>query len=539
MPESISSAAGRPNSNPVPAAPTQRETPPAPAIVPNAAVTPAPSTDRSTARTRQAAEITPRVGGVTDFSRKGTPLNDDVLVVGMNKEARQESAVIQASADKRKTKVTLIQPDDQAIVGLDLKKDEEIERFAKGLGLKPEQTEGLIGLLKRAPENHRSTLAQLAQAWAPAENGGKIPSRLVLSGHSSGQGIFNEMGQKLQFNEIASLAELMPKAAGQIEDLHLGACNSGFKTNNQVFKSIFPNLKTFWGYTNAGPKAGQNANDLKSWENATRGRANQLKRETFIKGPNPSSSNLAVSSAAGYQAKPDKRNAADYALYDLVSQGLSGDVPLSPNPYAGPIYDAYQEIQSRQNQNPTPEQQKAYVALKSRAQLMRSYGTVSANFDKAFGEEMGTAFQTAGLPAPEFGRLNRADTLQTIRNFKQACEEKWPARHGDSSERYPANIERALALCDALSDLSPPFDMDLWINPFQSNDAKQTERMLQTARRDFNGLTRDQVRAASLKDATGILRPDEQETNPEAVRQMGEQMRRALEANERLTTPRP
>jgi hypothetical protein len=77
---------------------------------------------------------------------------------------------------------------------------------------------------------------------------------------------------------LASVFAALPRAAAQVEDLFLAACNTGHhETSLQPawkllhrFGPIFPNLQTAWAYEATAPSGGLAMEELADWEHATR-----------------------------------------------------------------------------------------------------------------------------------------------------------------------------------------------------------------------------------------------------------------------------
>lgn len=171
----------------------------------------------------------------------------------------------------------------------DLTNPDDVDAWSTCFGLSDACAEGLAALVRGAPFGGRDELAGLAAAFAVAEEGGDLPSRLVLSGHCTGTSIWDgaqKLGE-LRFADVMALADLMPRAAAQIEDIMLSACSSGFDRDDDVmtvslraWREHFPNLKTVWGYGGErdahSPTAGAALLHLDAWERATRGRANHV-----------------------------------------------------------------------------------------------------------------------------------------------------------------------------------------------------------------------------------------------------------------------
>jgi hypothetical protein len=127
--------------------------------------------------------------------------------------------------------------------------------------------------------------------WSEAEKGGSVPSRLVLSGHCYGDSIWDGGDENLgalPFDNLRALAAAMPRAAAHIEDVMISACSSGFagaeatgqRQSLTLWKTVFPNLKTAWGYGSPkdyhSPTSQQAIMHVAAWEHATRGRVETL-----------------------------------------------------------------------------------------------------------------------------------------------------------------------------------------------------------------------------------------------------------------------
>src|SRR4029078_12797206 len=98
----------------------------------------------------------------------------------------------------------------------DLSTPEGALAFTGTLGLEPEQSEAIARVLWEAPEAARDELGQIARAFAPAEKGETIPSRLVLSGHSVGNGVWGDENGTLTLDSLSDLAATTTKAARSI-----------------------------------------------------------------------------------------------------------------------------------------------------------------------------------------------------------------------------------------------------------------------------------------------------------------------------------
>jgi hypothetical protein len=227
-------------------------------------------------------------------STQPTPRFDGgVIYVGMNGLGGQDTR----EADNLMVAKTVIAhsergPDgaDHVRVGgtvVDLSTTEGSQTFAASLGLPKAQTDAVAKTLREASTGSRDELAGLATEFAKAERGQTIHSRLVLSGHCFGDGVWDgdhKLGQ-LQFQSVFSLADAMPKAAAHIQHVMLSACSTGYdgvpgKTSLGEWKSHFPNLLTAWGYDRPedvhSPTEAHAVSHITAWEEHTRGNVQQL-----------------------------------------------------------------------------------------------------------------------------------------------------------------------------------------------------------------------------------------------------------------------
>src|SRR5262249_3183360 len=145
--------------------------------------------------------------------------NDSILFVGMNPGSTVEVQGLKAAG----AKVTTVQdsaepdqvkgPDGQTY---DVSTKDGALAFAGTLGMDPEVAERVgIAIFNGWTDAH-DEIAGIAAVWAGAERGETIPSRLVLSGHSVGQGVWGEENGTLTLDSVADLAAAMPKAARSI-----------------------------------------------------------------------------------------------------------------------------------------------------------------------------------------------------------------------------------------------------------------------------------------------------------------------------------
>ncbi|MGV3524041.1 MAG: hypothetical protein ACO1RX_07450 [Candidatus Sericytochromatia bacterium] len=469
-----------------------RVTAPLPALPP----LPSPGPARQSAPVPGTAQLAPRdVSRLSPQLRKTSPLNQQMVYLGLN-GAEQEVSALTKQAGRHQVHVVANQPDGQ-LQGFDLTQENGIANFAASLQLSPAATAALTTYLTELDVNVRDEMAQLAQLWAPAERGETIPSRLVLSGHSTGRGIFGEKGRgRIEFAAFGHLAAILPQAAAQIEDIHLGGCNTGFRVNSEIFQANFPQLKTLWAYLHTAPsEATGSPAHLRRWESLTRGGADKLTRDQAARGFGAGShpENIVVWSAAGgYQSSEKAVSMSEAELQQAVERYLSGEAE-SVSPGSGFLKEVYDQLQSVRGNSSDAESLKRHDALIDRSLKLRYYRNVASNFQAVFGPELRRVAQELGQSAPDFDRLSRREALLASQHLQRAIT----ARHTSETGVSPAQ-ERARVLLAALDDLSPALMDETWIEP-------RLPAEFESLRSQSAGLRFEDVQAARIPAQTGWL----------------------------------
>lgn len=417
------------------------------------------------------------------------PTNDNILFLGVNPSATPESAALKKSLGA--SKVTVIEDSPNGMVdGYDLTTEAGVEGFTQSLNLPAEQQQQLSGVLLDVEPSMRDEFGHIAKLWAKGEHGEAVPSRIVLSGHSDGKDIFSEDGRgAYSLDTLKSMAEVMPKAAAQIEDVHISGCNSGFKFNADRFQDAFPNLKTFWAYTGTAPSTGTNsAGHLRRWEQSTRGHVEGLDRSQVSKGLGIRGENVSVWSAEkGYQANPKTMDSehTDEDMFDQTQAYLNGDLDLPSTSGSGPVFELYEQLQRRQGAlSADAPQRESVEGMIDRTLKLRFYPKVSDNFQKVFAPNLQEVYGAVGMTPPDFATLDRKEALASIAQVKAAVSQLPP----EAAEAQQQN----LLLLEGFEDLSPAMMGPEWIEPF-------TETQIQNHRNQiFERLTPESLESQRL-----------------------------------------
>ncbi len=212
-----------------------------------------------------------------------SPSNDAVLYVAMDEANPLEEARLRAKG----VVVTTIRARNGHVVHYagthyELATRPGIVRFVDALandhGLRSKTARAIVDILASQHENVRDELAGIAIVWARAEAGAAIPSRLVLSGCAADGAMHSDDGE-LAFSAVAGLAAVLPRAAKQVEDIHFAGDGSAEQVvQADVWRRVFPNLRTLWAYDDGTANA--TVEDLDLWAKITTGRQANIGRVT-------------------------------------------------------------------------------------------------------------------------------------------------------------------------------------------------------------------------------------------------------------------
>lgn len=380
-----------------------------------------------------------------------TPRNDRVLYVGMNDASKQTEADGLRAGGASVT--TVLRRDGTTVrldgASFDLAGGEGCKAFAEALskkhGLPPGAAEMICKALDDLPASARDELARIAMVLAPGERGAPIPSRLVFSGHSDGTDV-HMGGESLKLDAVMALARAMPNAARQIEDIHFSGCF----TSAQIYavdewRSACPNLKTMWGYSGIAP--GAPVGHMQGWDRSTRG------RETSdpVRGAR---ANITTWSAQGGirtgVSLEDLRK--DQASADAIfGQLWGGDIESGPWGQARKPYETYRELSYRPElsaQERTIMKAKADVLLR-----VRFYASVRTELVKEHGQDVRAAFESLGMPVPDFTRLSRKEAVAAVRAFEAKARATSP---------LPAAAAKAEKLLVGFRKLDPAVIPSAW-----------------------------------------------------------------------------
>ncbi|MBL8950851.1 MAG: hypothetical protein JNK82_08750 [Myxococcaceae bacterium] len=408
--------------------------------------------------------------------------NDKVLYVGMNKYAAHEGASLQKVA---KADVTVVKDsfgDDKVKVKVgrqlktfDLTKDADVAGFVKTLGLPQATADKIAEVIKKAGPDAKDELAAIAQVWAKGELGGEVPNRLVLAGHNVGNGIYgNEDKGKwtngtLTKELVTELAQAMPNAAAQVEDLAISACFCGGESSVNSWKAGFPNVKTALVYEGLSPGSYNGATRHQAvWEKQTRGHNVDITPENFKGKPGAAGAdkdaNVAIwNSRDGYLSSTPWEPTADVRARRTgfaadLAKYKSGETPTPTNTNSSPLRSHYRDLHQLLNRSEvTGAERQAITDEKDLTIRLIKYPKLAEKFESVHRAAIKAGYESLGLtvPKPGFEKMTRKEAVDAIAGFETALAAANP--------KPAAAKELSTLLTEGLRDLKRDRIPDGWI----------------------------------------------------------------------------
>lgn len=345
--------------------------------------------------------------------------NDDVMHVGMRDANKLESDKLDSNLKGSDRLVRIGGKNDTAFKATDgntydLSSRSGIDGFAKTLGLPADQTKSIADAIESNPQKGRDELASMATEWAKAEKGGSVPSRLSISGHHAGGQFWGEKG-KIERQAVLDLAAAMPKAAGQVEDIHLAACYCQGRNGVRQWQAVFPNAKTILAYSGSTPESERGGVRLQAnWERATRGDAQKVK--SGVEG------SVVWTRAKGFQDGDPEESVADLKAerarlrpkYDDYFSGAK-EVGSHSNPDLRAYYNRVGELAV--HPDATEAERKQYAAETNTTIRLIYFDKLAPKWAAEHKTQVADGYAAAGLTAPDFGSLSRKDAVKSVDDF--------------------------------------------------------------------------------------------------------------------------
>ncbi|HEX3437634.1 MAG TPA: DUF4157 domain-containing protein [Pseudacidobacterium sp.] len=381
----------------------------------------------------------------------------NILYVGMNNympEVQQLRSTY-AGTSVKVTTVTVTEHEEKTQVGgvtYDLTQDSGINAFVDSLKLaKSDDADALKKLISAQSTQNRDDLVHVISVYAATEaDGVDRMSRVVLSGHSYGDKIYNEeVKGAIYFDALIKLAQIFPKAAGQTKHLLVLACLAGDKDQiTNIYQKAYPNMHTFWGWTRATCPTGAGA-------------AAALAKWTTLTDKDPTTMPLPPDTQATWAMGVYQTN--DPVDAKAIMSGLRTNEAkfneyfngnkVDRDAHSGDLFEYYQQarIASLHVSEITGADHDYAQLHADQSYRLRFWPGMVSNFWKRYGTAVQAGYGTT--KAPDYSKMSRKDALAAIVNFASVAT----ATGKDRTE-----AERLLG---ALRDLNANVLEGEWIKP--------------------------------------------------------------------------
>lgn len=343
-------------------------------------------------------------GDGVDAAKPRSRAADGLLYVGLNPDSQgKEGAFLTGLAHTSRVA-------HDATVTADLATAEGVDRAVAGLGL----TRGVAGdvreALLRASPSERGELMQIAHVWSKAYQGEDVPSRLVLSGHSTGDFVFGETHgyRALQFESVRALAKAMPQAASRVEDIQFAACFTYRQISTDEKRApwleAFPGLKTMWGYASKSPLAP--LEHLRQWERGTRGASDRVTSAANQLPPGVATWDVTHGYRGNVESKEQllaRKRADDAQLAALLDGRVALDGHYDPR--ADLPYQTCRKLEGRPDLS--AEERAAMKAQGDRYLRLRMYDSTRVAFADSEQGTLAAGYAALGRSVPPYGELDR------------------------------------------------------------------------------------------------------------------------------------
>ena len=358
------------------------------------------------------------------------------VFVGMNPDSRGvELRTLQSAAGASNvTGVTGARQNDTARAGgqtVDLNDEAGLDAFVAQFDrLDAGRRDALRAFLQGSEGSAKDEMAQLATILYEAEMGQRLIKRMVLSGHSGGSSIWGESA--VSFDHLASLKNFFPMAMGQVEDLMLSACNTGFQGNIPQYLAIFPNLRAIWAYEGYSPSAATGSTrHIREWEKASRGNATHeamdAGRQRVARGSGKRDQNVAVwSREQGAESASYSSQAGSMTGFEMLKAEVDGLMYHYDDAYlvTGTIdptalSDLYTRLQRLVGTYSAElgDQREYYALAMKHVLYLRHWDNITRHFMREHGAKVREAYQAAGLEVPAFAGMSRVDFLTHVNGY--------------------------------------------------------------------------------------------------------------------------
>jgi hypothetical protein len=374
------------------------------------------------------AAVVQAIGDLAGVNILREMARDDILLIGLNPSATREADALKKNGNG----VIFVSDTDDKITAsgttYDLTNPAEVKAFVATLGLSAAAERDVADAINNAGTDARDEAAKIAWVWSAGERGGGVPARLIISGHSVGDIYWGDNNGTLQRDTVGALAKAMPKAAAQVEDLHLAACYCGGQRDLEAWLLIFPSVNTMWAYNGSAPGTDSGAiAHLLLWDLASRGDKKTLDRlvaEKTRKGENVAVWSRLHGYVSGKRAEPlsDLRSRVT-AADPTFDQYFKGDKTVS-NTQVGELRSYYNDVQAMIQHPDLPAADRPALERKRDVTIRLIYfdKSIKGKFAGNHAALIDSGYRSLGLTPPNFATLSRKDILKAIDTYGTAVK---------------------------------------------------------------------------------------------------------------------
>jgi hypothetical protein len=370
----------------------------------------------------------------------------NILYVGMNNADPEIAALLGRYRPGSPVSVTVVKGTAEetatAIGGsttYDLTTDAGMDALAAALVPDAAKRPSLAAIFKRAADGDRDDLAHVAKVYSDTESDGKDRmTRVVLSGHSGGSGVFGGAGE-VYFQALVDLADVFPRAANQVKHLMVAGCHTGDEgTILDYYVKAYPSLLTVWAWWDVCPTGPGAAKAIEKWAGLTEHGETALRRQ---------SGGIATWSGGTYQGSRSGEASvtivldsiqADDARFQEYFDGTRAD----PSPHGGWLEAYYiRVLAAAARPDVTGPDRVSMDIRRQRALRLRFWPDLTKNYWAKYGAVIAKGYGTGAVP--NYASLSRKDALKAISDFPAVSTAAVPDKSA------------AAVLLDGLKNLDP------------------------------------------------------------------------------------
>jgi hypothetical protein len=374
------------------------------------------------------------------------PPTGNILYVGMNNADPEIKALLGRYRPGGSVSVTVVKgtaEESATTVGgaatFDLTTDGGITSLAALLTADSAKQRRLHDIIAGQSAENRDDLAHVAKVYADTEADGQDRmTRVVLSGHSGGVGVFGSGGE-LYFSALVELADVFPAAANQTKHLLVAGCHTGDEgTILTYYVNAYPSLLTVWAWWDVCPTGAGAASAIGTWAGLTEHGETRLPRE---------SGGIATWSGGKYLGNPSANASAADVLAsihhdDQRFQDYFDGKRADPSPHGGWLEAYYSRVDAAAHRLDLSDDDRRDMTNRTQQALrLRYWVQVAKGYFAKNGAAITKGYGAAAVP--DYANLSRKDTLQAISEFPAVST----ATGQDKSE--------TARLLDALKNLDP------------------------------------------------------------------------------------